>query len=324
MKSAEKGCGLVDQNIKMKAMNKRLRITGSLCILVMIVWQLSSCKDDPPFVKPKLSFTSETLTVSESDETAEIEVTLDKAYTEDITIDYKIAGTALDEVAAGSNQQPDYKVEGEYKKLEIAKGDLTGKITLTLYSDFNIEEDETIILTIDKVDNENIEITGDDVVTITLLQEDGLLAILEWDESYSDVDMDMFLWYGSALNSMSITGVASLRASYDPPEFIFIPDVVEDGFLGMSYNYYEGTEDPMEFSVTFLKIESGEDVWEKDFTQQYTLANINAWDSGDLDPILVQTFKKAGGNYTNFSDITVPPSGSRVSHGKLPPGLVRK
>jgi len=280
---------------------------------------LASCnKDEPaPFVKPKLSMENRTMTAKESDETIIVNVMLDKAYDKDVTIDYSLGGTAIDKVKATSSSPAfDYEIVSDYLEVEIPKGQTTGEIEIKLYSDFIIENTETIVISIEGTDDDNIEITRDDDIEISLLQEDGLVVLLEWGvgagETYTDVDMDLFLWAPDASSNLMLTNIFSSRASFQSPELLFLPAVIDDDTYGLSYTYYEGTKDPMNFLVSFISLINGDDTLITSTNGTYTLSNINAWDVSNVDPILVQTFDKVGSSFTNFSPINVPSSGSRV------------
>ena len=65
---------------------------------------LSSCKEDEPPTKPKLSFSEATKTINEADGKIEIKIKLDKGAFEDVTIAYELSGTALDKVTAGTTK----------------------------------------------------------------------------------------------------------------------------------------------------------------------------------------------------------------------------
>jgi len=300
----------------------------SLMLLVAMVVSFPSCKEDEPFVKPQLSFSQKTLTFKESDGEVEIEVQIDKAYSKDIEIDYSISGTAGEEVKVGNTADPDYKITSDYLKVEIKAGETKGIIKLEFYSDFDIEDDETIEIQIEDVDSDDIEITRDDEINITLQQEDGLVVVLEWGvgtgENYKDVDMDLFLWAQDANSTLVNTGFGSVQASFLSPEFFFLPTVViDDGTYGLSCNYYEGTVDPMNFQVRYIKWANGAGTTLSTKTGTYTLENINPWFESEVDPILVMTFKKQGTTFSDFSDITIPGVGSRSISIPLPPEFKR-
>ena len=290
------------------------------------VFVFTSCKDDEPPAKPLLSFSTAEMTVKESDANLEIQVVLDKPASEDIKITYSIAGTAKDDVSAGTTAPADYEVISDYLELEIPKGETTGTIELDLYSDSDLEDDETIELSIEDVDSEGIEITRDDEIHITVQQEDGMLVGLEWgtgdSEDYKDVDLDLFLWGENASSTLvrsNYVGLAgnqytSLRGSFLSPEFFFLPYAgVDDGMFGISATYYEGTVTPMNFHLQFIEFVNGAQTTTVTKSAAYTLENINPFDKPEgVDPILIMKFKKAGNDYLEFEDITVPAIDSRT------------
>lgn len=290
---------------------------------------VSSCKEDEPPSKPKLSFSQSTKTINEADGVIEIKMKLDKGAFEDVTITYELSGTALDKVTAGTTKAYDYEIKENYLETEIVKGDSIGIIKLTLFSDLDIEEDETITISIKDTDSENIEITRNDDIKITLKQEDGMVVALEWGtgvgEKYVDVDMDLFLWAKGSDSNLGLTNIASANSGFASPEFFFLPTkVLNDGQYGLSCTYYEGTVSPMNFSVSFVKLVAG--VYKTPTVKKatYTLVNINPWFTSDVDPALVLTFDKTSGDFTNFSNITVPAQGSRQTSSGLVSSYFKK
>jgi hypothetical protein len=301
--------------------------------LSSFVFVFTSCDDDEPPAKPKLSFATSEITVKESDANLQIQVVLDKAASEDITIEYSLGGTAKDDIAAGSSLPADYEVVSDYLELEIPAGETTGVIELDFISDTDFEEDETIEISIEDVDSENIELTRDDEVNITVKQEDGLIVLLQWgidaNPAYTDVDMDLFLWAPNtsgvlvAIQYIGLDGTANtnLRSSTLSPEFFFLPTAIaEDGPLGISCAYWGGTKEPMDFLVSFIEIVNGDDVATEEKGFAYTLANINEWDNETTgtDLQLLVTFNKAGTDFKDFVALAVPTSGSRMgSSGEI-------
>ncbi|MBA4053321.1 MAG: hypothetical protein C0490_01280, partial [Marivirga sp.] len=283
-------------------------------------------------VKAKIAFAAATLTVDETNRNIQIQVTLDKAVPSNISVPFTLTGTAVDSVKSEADEIPaDYQIKGETgitRVLQIASGQTTGVIDIKSYSDFYLEDDETIIITLQAGDQ--VELGTISATTITVTQEDGKAIALFWDEAYTTVDMDLFLWIGELGDPVSEFGVASLSAfaDFDGPEIVFIPDIFEDAAFGSSYTYYEGTENPMEFEVQFVDFVDGvaEVLANRDvFTASYTLANINKWDATNApEPIIVQTFNITGGVYSAPSSITVPPSGSRVGSPTLPSSIEKQ
>lgn len=296
-------------------MRKCSRFFISILSLFVVMGFLSSCKDDEPVAPPELSFSESAITVNEADGIIEIEIVLDKPAKEDITIEYSLDGTAIDKVSAGSSAF-DYEIISDYLEVDINEGETSGIIEIQLLSDYSLEDPETIQIEIESVDSDNIEITNDDDVEITVEQEDGLLVILDWD--YTTVDMDLFLWVEDNAN-LFLTNVFSARGG-PVAEFLFLPNVMDDGQYGISCNYYDGPVDldPMNFTVDYITIVDSDDVATVRKLGSYKPININPWDTSGDNPLLVATYQKAGGAYSNFSEITIPPSGSRMASGKLP------
>ncbi len=303
-------------------MRKFVVVGLSIGLLLTSCFVLFSCKEDEPFVKPNLSFALKTLTVNEADELIEVEVILDKAFSEDIKVVYSLAGNAVEKVAAGNNAY-DYEIIGDYLSVKILKGETVGKIEIKLYSDLDVEDDELIDIQIESVNSDLIEITRDDRLKITIEQEDGMAVVLEWgvgaSPAYTDVDMDMFFWVPSTTTgNLVISNLSSTTPSFSSPEIIFLPNaILADATYGLSYNYYEGSKDPMNFRVTFAEFLNGafEPAANRNiFNAAYTLSNINAWDQdGAPLPVLAQTFKKTGNSYSDFSAINIETTGSRTN-----------
>jgi hypothetical protein len=291
-----------------------------------------------------VSFTETSLTVNESQAgTHDIAVTIPAAIGSDVVVSYTLSpwfqgdeviqGAAIDSVTAYQNEVPqmyyDYWIDGTAGQVTIPAGQTSGLIKVFVTSDLNAEFTEEFSITLTQTTD--INVGANSTIEVTVEQEDGLLIELGWGPeaggAYEDVDMDMFLWAENSSGTLQLTSIAGINADTEGPESIFLPDVlIEDGTYGLSYNYYEGTADPMHFMVIFAELKDGELEAEADFNvfeADYTLDNINPWDTSGDDPILVQTFDRTSGAYVNFSDIDVPAEGSRARSGKLPKGLAR-
>jgi hypothetical protein len=302
-----------------RLIKQSLRAGTTAAVIGLFSISLSSCKDDEPS-PPKLSIES-SMEFNEADGSIEIEVTLDKPATKDIVIEYSLGGDAVEVQDATNENGPDYEVTSELGEIEIEEGESTGVITIDLYSDFTFEEDETITITLEDVDD-GITLTEDNEMEITLTQEDGLGILLDWGydagDNYTDVDMDLFLWAKNTSGTLAITGLASTAASFAPPEQLFLPNALDDGTYGLSCNYYEGSREPMKFRVRFFNIVNSAQTLLSTKTAQYTLANVNPWYTSDVLPSLSMTFEKTGGTYSAITEITVPASGSRAGGGSWP------
>jgi hypothetical protein len=292
-----------------------------LFTVIALTIGLSSCKKDeePPPVKPKLSFAAPTMMVNEADGTIEVEVALDKPAAEDITIEYSLNGTAKNKASVAANQAYDYEILTDAGEIEIVKGETTGTIEILLTSDYFIEIDipETIEIAIEDVDSDDIEITRDDEIEITIEQEDGLVIFLYWPEPTADsvADMDILVRKGATASSWDAIVTGSVQETNTPPEVVFIPKSVNDAAFGLSYVYYDGTMNELKFTVIFADLIGGEledESGVQTFEGTYKLSNRNKWTDANTS-LVVQTFIKSGGNATEISQITVPTSGSRAA-----------
>ena len=148
--------------------------TVTLVLLVTMGFAISSCKEDDPPAKPKLSFAESEMTVGEDDGTIEVEVVLDKPYSKDLNIEYELGGTASDQDVVGT-ANADYEVVGDHGVVVIESGQTTGVIELEIYSDAAFENDETIEISILDTNTDAIELTADDDVVITITNDDAQL-----------------------------------------------------------------------------------------------------------------------------------------------------
>lgn len=299
----------------------------SILIVGFMLMPLSSCKDDEPPAKAKISFVELSRTVNEDDDIIEIEVQLDKPASQDIQIEYELDGTAQDELTS-NNSTPagDYEIVtdvSDHGEIDIPQGETTGIIEIQLYSDVYLEDPEMIEIDLLTVNSDQVELTRDDHMEITLEQEDGLVIVLDWENV--DADLDLIVRIGETVNSWLGFITASLSTSI--PEFVFIPKNVSEVFLGtnsaafgLSFQYYAGDVDPLDFNVTFIELIGGELeplANRETFTAQYTIANLN--ESTDIETTKVaQTFQIVGTNWTSISDIIVPSTGSRMDSQPLP------
>lgn len=290
-------------------------ILSLVATIIILSVALSSCKDEEPAKPPSLSLAVATMDVKESDGTIEIELKLDKPAKKDIVVEYSLDGTALDVEAAGENADPDYEIVSEYGEVQIAKGQTSGIIEIELLSDLTLENAETIEIKLESVD-EGIELTRDDEITINVKQEDGMVVALYWPNptTTASADMDMLVRVGASAGNWEGVLTGSLQDVTRGPEFVFLPKTFGDAAFGLSYTYYEGTIDPLNFTVRFIDVVDTQlepEASQQIFTATYTAANKNKWT--DINSMqVVQTFVKSGGSFTNISAITVPASGSRV------------
>jgi len=301
----------------MKNIKTVLLVMGTAMVLSLTI---SSCKKDEPYVKPQLSFSSATGTFKESDGTVQIEVSIDKVAKEDFTIQYSFDGSvAIEKSTAASGKAYDFE-DLNAGEVVMKKGEKTANIELKFYSDFYLEDDELIDLKISNISVTNVEITRNDETKLTLDQEDGLVVYLTWPApSASGVaDMDLFIRVGENITTWDGVLTGSVQESTQPGELAFIPKTIGNAAFGASYVYYDGTLDPLDFTVSFVEFSNGAfepDDQVESFDGEYTIANLNKWTDVN-STVVVQTFTKVGDIFGEISDpIITPDSGSRMSTG---------
>ena len=294
----------------------------------------------------KVAFTSTTTTVNETARAIEIALTLDKAAGQDLTVDYEFnyelgddVSVALDSVKAFEDDIParyyDFYVESNtFGKLTIPAGATTAKITLFIYSDINLEDDETIEMNLKAVSTGG-QLGTNTKHTIKVEQEDGRAIGVFWNNAaYTDVDMDLFLWFGEDVGTLEDVLFASAEGSVtNKLELLFIPKIISDDIadaaFGLSFVYYAGSASPMTFNVAHADFKAGAlepEAGIERFTGTYTTANINKWDdaTSGKDPQIEQTFVLTAGAYGTPSAITVPSAGSRQASHELPANVVKE
>ncbi len=294
-------------------MKKYLQLVLSISALAGLLIAVSCKDDDVPPVPSKLSFAVKTMTVNEADGIIEVEIVLDKPALENFTVDYKVSGTAQDaETETNNTPAADFRILedlSDYGEVDFDKGQSVGIIQIQLFSDFNYEGNEIIEIELIDVDSDLVQITRDDEIKITIKQEDGLLVFLNWESPL--VDLDLIIRRGASTSTLNQVVAGSL---FGKPEFNIIPKAHVNAAFGLSYTYYSGEVDPLDFFVTFIEVTDG--VWAPEanwmeYEGQYTLENINEWDSPD-ETIVAQTFEKVGNTWINFSEIKILDQGSRV------------
>jgi hypothetical protein len=195
-------------------------------------------------------------------------------------------------------------------------------ITITVKEDDVYDPNETIIVTLTGFDGK-AEVSAQSVHTITITDIDenkapGLQIDLSWNAGSGtpgNVDMDLILWIEFPAGSGEFF-FADLSANIGTTfEQVFLPsndvDYI-DGIYGLSYIYYEGTSNNLAFKADFrvYKGSINNTTNKTSFNGVYTLANINPWDETE-EFHLAQVFRKTGPNFSDFTPIDVPASGSR-------------
>lgn len=290
------------------------------------------------------SFASSASNTKEDGELIEITVNLSQPVASNTTIPYTLSGTQIDSllawnegIADGVIYAYDYYIDGVTGELQIPAGSNTGTIRVQPVTDLYLENTGTIIITLTATEGILVD-QAKKTHTVSVAQEDGKIVSLTWNEAYTTVDMDLFHWikmqngqYGLFNYSFNTDEETRFNGTIEEGgEYVFIPAVVAAETLehGMSYNYYEGTEDPMHFTVQFIDFIDGDAKLETAdiFEASYTAANLNPWDdetNGIFPQPIAQTFQTNGGIYT-IDNITVPTDGSRVPQQSFKKNAVKQ
>jgi hypothetical protein len=320
----------------------KIRIAGGLLLAFAIPLSFLGCKDDEP--KPAaVGFQTSVEEVTESDGTItsfhpllwqsfsgetgatgrvhNIKIVLDKAASETSIVSVSVGGTATRNTAAVPG---DYDMTGTVgtQNITIEKGATEVTIPLTIFEDFDFEIDdadslfETVELTITSVVSGKIKLGEQTSYKLKIL-EDDTYWILQWatnnTDNPGDVDMDLLFTFGGEL----IWGSINEGSEYEGAN---LPAGFPAGSYGVSYTYYSGTSDDVDFlaaiftsagtvnSASYLPGVDDPLIYEG----HYTLANVNAWDLTTSPPKISQTMTKSGINVTSLTALTAHTTGSRI------------
>jgi hypothetical protein len=266
---------------------KKNIMLGRLLVLMSLPLAIGACDNDDDAAGSTFEFVNVETAYNESAGTTAVTIPLKNGVTV-AESDLVIQGTAT---------------RGEDWELE---GITTEGIQLTIMNDAAAEILETIRFTIPNS-------TGNAVHTVRIVSDDpGILDIdLTWAAGVESADMDLVLFKLNADEEWEHVS-HSWGATF---EHVAMDWTDEDGTYGLAYNYYAGEADPLDFTVQFtptgISLDGGQEPLV--FNATYTAANI---DDASAYPI-VQTFKKEGTAFTDFSEIEVPQTGSRQSANNL-------
>lgn len=279
-----------------------------------------------------VTFAQNNIVTTEDARDLSVILNLSKAAPERLEFTYTLAGTALDSMTTfnagpAARRFTDYYVaNGGDEKIIIEKGATTGKIDLHFFSDFFLEDDETIEISLK---SSSIAATiAATPVKIQLNQEDGRVIALTWDPEIG-VDMDLLAWVADPGGDLE-PFIASAFPDTEGFEIILLPEVLNtvDSDFGLSFIYFSGTVNDLTFNVIHQTFADGALVNDqKKFEADYTLNNINdTWanETGAQVPLIAQTFTSTDGVYGNISSITVATQGSRRPSLTALPAKVRE
>ncbi|MBT1707563.1 hypothetical protein KK062_04985 [Fulvivirgaceae bacterium PWU5] len=161
-------------------------ITKSLLALAIVGVSLSACKDDDsePTPRATLSFEKSTVSAGEGSGVVTVNIVLDRGAAEDMTVSYTLAGTAVDKLTA-AGAAADYEIIGDHGEVDIKKGETSGAIEIQIVSDGAYEGNETIDITLDDVDVDNVDIAENNTTKVTILddEDEGDVVQISFDET---------------------------------------------------------------------------------------------------------------------------------------------
>ncbi|MBX2969129.1 MAG: hypothetical protein KF803_07140 [Cyclobacteriaceae bacterium] len=249
----------------------------------------------------------------------EIKLFLDRPMAETTVIRFSTAGTAT---RSEASELADFEIEPSGNLLTIDKGEQTASLWITVFEDYELEYFvlnniaylvEGITITLEEVVS-GTGIIGAEKTFTVFITEDDPLVFLSWDpldepgEDPGDVDMDLFLWLdGELLTSSTQDGIAFEVATF--------PAGLSDGQIGLSYTYYSGSSDDLEFYVEIFNPGGNFEGFfpnRRFYEEKYNANNKNKYDESGIAPFIAQTMSKVGLDYYNVTGITVNESGSRT------------
>lgn len=326
---------------------------------------LSSCSDDDEPKIAGISFESGEQEVTESDGTPTsfhpdateegtgkgrvitAKLVFERALEGEVVLKYSMGGSAR--ARSSRNELNDFEivekgenVEIDNNEITIAKGATEVFFSIRVYEDLLFEYLEDTPVNQDGIPYETVEITLESVAsgpaklgtqlthTIKIL-EDDVVALMQWaaqdmTAEEAAVDMDLIFWHEGTM----IWGSFSEGTEF---EGINIPAGLPEGNYGVSYTYYSGNSEDLDFAAAFFttagKLNNRSYTFPDSdplvFRGTYTKANINEYSETSL-PKIIQTMVKDKINFSNFSNINIDPTSSRIapSMTKLDPSVLKK
>lgn len=168
------------------------------------------------FTLPVAALSSDVIELKENSETATVTASLDKTTEDDVTINLAFGGT--------STLDADYSVSSQ--SIVIPAGNLTGTTEITTNLDDENDDNETIVITIDSIENANED--GSQELTLTIIQELAPLSLkgvmaLTWDGSGTNDGKAVHVVANENIADLSVygLGVANNGGGTDGLEYNF-------------------------------------------------------------------------------------------------------
>lgn len=314
---------------------------------------LSSCggdDDETPSAGISFKVTEEQVTESDGTEGSihpdltdlgggrdiEVKIVFDRETADVAVIKYDVSGSAVLNNPSG-NAVNDYTLVAgdgisdlDDDQLTVEKGVTEATIIVRLYEDFSFEYDETdglketVELELQSVVSGPVKLAEQNTSYTLNIVEDDPVILLQWTVDGSTeaadvntVDMDLFVWQdGQVINRSDYNNATGEQEL--PYEGLYIPAGFPNGTYGLSYTYYSGESDDVDFvSIMFGTLNGQTYSYDEEddyltFQGTYTTSNLNKYDESGVAPKIVQTMVKDGINFKDISTIEEPAEGSRV------------
>ncbi|MBZ9787205.1 Ig-like domain-containing protein [Psychroflexus sp. CAK57W] len=179
------------------------------------------------FTLPVVELSTDAIELKENAETAVITATLDKTTEDDVTINLAFGGT--------STLDADYTVSSQ--SIVIPAGNLTGTLELTTNLDDENDDNETVVITIDSIENANED--GSQELTLSIIQELAPLALK---------GVMALTWDGSGTNDGKAVHVVANE------------DIADLSVYGLGVANNGGGTDGLEYSFPAISVSAGDDI----------------------------------------------------------------
>jgi len=279
-----------------------------ICIALSSL-MFTACKDED-VLEPQIIIELSASKVSEylNSEYIRVDFKLSQPAPEDLFVDFSFSGNAIygkDYIASTSDP------------LKIVKGESRVGMVIYLNDDDEHEDLESISLSINHISSfVNVTSPIESLIEIEDNDPESFKIELTWPTSNGEphqADMHLILWSTEAVYPIAYSAFEGLIY-----ETVNLQYSVEDGLYGLTYLYYSGAANNLEYSVKFTNpqgtistIDDDGVITERGNTfiikGKYTLANLNTSNSVQIEHL----FLKEGNNYLIEESIYIPTDGSR-------------
>ena len=259
------------------------KLVGIVICTFALIFGILSCKKNSGSSTPKVTLSDTAKTVSENVGSVSITVTLSKEAKNDVTIQYSLSGSAV--------QNGDYEVDST-SNLTIAAGSKTGTLQFNIFDDAVPESAKVISVKFSSSGNVDFESNS---ANITINDNDsynataGLQTDLTWDAG-SLVDLDLYVATNVVINGNSVDSFDLVSGSEAEKGFesVFIDNSDPDGDYYIVVFYATGSR-----SVNYKLIFNGPGITNIVDSSDFTAAEVN-------NALFFGPINKAGSTYSRM------------------------